>query len=224
MDCFKSTGTEITELRTVDKFNIIKSYNKIDVNITKGTEFKVEVVAGKHVMKSIKTIVADGILSLEDKNRCNFVRGYKRKVTVNITMPYLIRVENRGVGTIVFTENYAQDTIHVLAENSGDIYLSGTFNQVKTSSHGNGDIYLSGSCNTLYAYTYGTNLLKAESLTVNNYAFIETISIGDCFINAPNGGTLECNIWRAGNVHYKGNPATVSRFSGDGKGELIKDN
>lgn len=222
MDCFKSNGPEVSETRTTAAFNIIKLYNTIDLNITNGTEFKVEVLAGKHVIKNIKTTVADGVLSIDNDNRCNFVRGYKRKVTVNISMPYLVRVENRGVGTVRFSENYTQDTIHVMAENSGDIHLNGTFNQIKTSSHGNGDMYLNGSCNHLFVYTYGTNVLYAENLTVNNYIFVETISIGDCFITAPNSGTLECNIWRDGNVYYKGNPSVINRFKGDGKGSLIK--
>ncbi len=134
----------------------------------------------------------------------------------------MVRVENHGVGTTLFSEDFAQDTIHVLAENSGDIHLNGTFNQIKTSSHGNGDIYLNGICNTLFVYTYGTNLLKGEGLTVNNYVFVESISIGDCFINAPNGGKLEYNIWRNGNIYYKGNPAEINNFKGDGKGQLIK--
>lgn len=222
MDCFKSNGTEITDSRTPGQFKIIKTYDKIDLNITKGSEFKVEVVAGKNVIKNIKTKVADGILTIDNNNKCNFVRGYKRKVTVNVTSPYLVRVENHGVGTTTFSESYAQDTIQLLAENSGDIILHGTFNQVRTSSHGNGDIYLNGSCNSLYVYTYGTNVLKCENFTINNYVFVETISIGDCFINAPNGGKLEYNIWRSGNIYYKGNPAEINSFKGDGKGELIK--
>ena len=104
MDCFKSNGTEITDSRTPGQFKIIKTYDKIDLNITKGSEFKVEVVAGKNVIKNIKTKVADGILTIDNNNKCNFVRGYKRKVTVNVTSPYLVRVENHGVGTTTFSE------------------------------------------------------------------------------------------------------------------------
>jgi len=150
------------------------------------------------------------------------VRGYKRNVTVNVTLPYLVRVENHGVGTTRFTENFVQDTVQVRAENSGDIHVNGSFNQIKTSSHGNGDIYLNGVCNTLFVYTYGTNVLYGSGLTVNNYLFIETISIADCFVNAPNGGTFEYNIWRNGNIYYKGNPAQINNIKGDGKGKLIK--
>ena len=224
-DCFKSTGTEITETRDASAFTVIKLFDKIDLNINKGPDFKVEVIAGKHVIDNVKTTLANGILSINNTNKCNFVRGYKRKVTVNITLPYIVRVENRGVGTIRFNENFAQDTIQLIAENSGDIYLNGTYNQIKTGSHGDGDIYLNGTCNRLYGYLYGTNLIDATKLTVNTYIFIETISIADCHINAPEGGTLEYNIWRKGNIYYKGNPSVINSFSnGYGQGKLIKEN
>jgi len=222
LDCFKTNGDEITESRSLPAFTIIKLYSKIDLNITKGVAFNVDVVAGENIIKNISTTVIDGVLSIQNNNKCNFVRGYDNKITVNITLPQLFRVENRGVGTVRFNEDYSQDSIHVMAENSGDIYLNGNFNQIKSSSHGNGDIYLSGICNKLYAYTFGTNLLKAENLQINNYVFVETISIGDCFINAPNGGMLEYNIWRSGNIFYKGTPQTINNPKGDGSGKLIK--
>ncbi len=181
-----------------------------------------DVVAGKNVIKNIKTTVSDGVLSIDNDNRCNFVRGYKRSITVNITLPYIVKVESRGVGTIRFNESYSQDTMQLLAENSGDIHLYGTFNEIRTSSHGNGDVYLNGTCSRLFVYTFGTNLLKAENLIISSHVFIETISIGDCFINAPQGGKLEYNIWRKGNIYYKGNPAEINNLKGDGKGKLIK--
>lgn len=222
-DCFKSNGSEITETRDLGSFTIIKLHDNIDLNIIKGLEYKVDVVAGKHIIKNITTTVSEGILNIDNNNKCNFVRGYKRKVTVNITLPYIFRVESRGVGTIRFPDVFLQDTIQLMAENSGDIYLNGVFNQIKTSSHGNGDIYLSGTCDRLYGYTYGTNILKAEELTIKSFVFVENISIGDCFINAPLNGPLEYNIWRSGNIYYKGNPTQISSYSNNqGKGRLIK--
>lgn len=225
LDCFKSTGAEVTETRDLGPFSYIKLYDNIDLNIIKGTEYKVDVVAGKHIIKNIKTTVTGDVLSIDNNNKCNFVRGYKRKVTINVTLPYIIKVESNGVGTIRFDQYYQQDTIQLRAENSGDIYLNGTFNEIKASSHGNGDIYLNGTCDRLYGYMNGTNMLQAENLIINSYVFLETLSIADCFISAPVNGPLECNIWRSGNIYYKGNPSVINNFSnGEAKGQLIKKN
>ncbi|MBA3664342.1 MAG: DUF2807 domain-containing protein [Bacteroidetes bacterium] len=223
-DCFKSNGRIVTQVRNTGAFEEIKVYDKIDMNIIQGAEFKVEVSAGEHLLSNIHTIVTDGILRIKNNNKCNFVRGYKKRITVNITVPRIEKVDNEGVGTIRFIGDYVQDTIFIRAENSGDIYVRGTYNQIQTSSHGNGDIYLEGSADRMYVYMFGTNYLRAGNFTVNNYLFVETLSIGDCHVKAPANGLFQCNIWRSGNVYYSGTPAQINDFSdGTAKGKLIKE-
>lgn len=223
-DCFKSSGSDISETRILGNFNSIELKNKVDVNITNGNDFKIEVVAGKHIIKNISTKVVNGVLVIENENTCNFVRGYKRIVTVNVTLPKLEGiVKNNGVGTIRFEQNYIQDTLVVRTESSGDIYVNGKYNQIRTSAHGNGDIYLNGLCNSLYVYTFGTNYLKAENLIIKDYAFVETLSLGDCYLNVDNIQKFDYNIHRSGNIYYTGNPITINDFSSkDGTGQAIK--
>jgi len=224
-DCFKGNGDDVTEERDLGSFKIIKVYDKINLNIIKGQtqEFKVEVVAGKHVIKNITTKIADNVLSIDNVNKCNFVRGYKRQVTVNVTLPYIVKVENQGVGTVVFAEGYSQDTLLVLAESSGDIHINGNYNEIRTSSHGNGDIYLSGTCNSLYVYMNGINFFRGANMPVTNYIFVETLSIGDCYINATQAQKLDYHIWDAGNIYYTGNPPVINDVSdGTQKGKLIQ--
>ncbi len=223
IDCFKSNGTQKTEIRYLADFNRIKTYDKIEVTIVKGTDYKIEVNAGKHLLSNIITKVTDGILSIQNKNKCNFVRGYKNKITATVTLPYLNLVENLGVGTVYFDANFNQDTLKVRAENSGDIYINGSYYRITTSSHGDGNIYANGTCNTLSVYMYGTNFFYGQNLTTTNYAFAENISIGSAYINAPNTGTFECNIHKDGNIYYTGNPTVLNDFSdGTAKGKLIK--
>ena len=223
-DCFKSNGQEISETRIVEGFTEIHVFDKVDVTIFKGNDYKVEVVCGKNIIKNISVKVIGGILNISNNNTCNFVRGYKRKVMVNVTVPYLSRIENLGVGTIRFDENFSQDTLFIRTKSSGDIYLNGIYHTVKTTANGNGDIYLSGSCNSLYVYTQGSNFLYAKNLQVAHYMFVETLSLGDCYVTAPNGGVFEYNIWRSGNIYFSGNPVTINNFSdGSGKGTAIKE-
>jgi len=199
-------------------------FDKIELEIKQGTEYKVELTAGKNLLDNISSVNNNGVLTLINNNRCNFVRGYKKNILFTITVPKIDTVENRGVGTIRFAEGFKQDTIFLLAENSGDTYLNGTFKLLKTGSHGNGDIYINGTCDNLFVYTYGTNSFRGENLTVNKFIFIETISIGDVRVNAPENGILQCRIWRAGNIYYKGNPAVVEDYSdGSAKGRLIRE-
>lgn len=221
-DCFKSTGSNVTEVRDLGRFDTIRLFENINLNIVIGSEYKVEVVAGKHVIKNITTELKNRVLTIDNNNKCNFVRGYKRHVTINITVPRITKVENRGVGTVDFYGS--QDTLLLLAESSGDIHATGIYNEIRTSSHGNGDIYLNGSTNTLYVYTNGVNFLKGENLAITNYVFVETLSIGDCTIDASHAKRLDYHIWESGNIYYTGNDSLVITNVSDGheKGRLIQ--
>lgn len=223
LDCFTSNGKEITETRLVSDFDFIEAYDDIEVNILKGKDFKIEIIAGENIIHKVSTNIENRLLKIKNLNSCNFVRGYDRKIKVNITLPYLKIIKNLGVGNIIFDKNFYEDTIFVRIENSGDVYLNGNYNLIKTSSHGNGNVFLNGTCNSLYSYLNGTNFIYAEKLIVLDYIFIETVSIGDCFISALNCNTLEYNIWSDGNIFYRGNPKFINDFSKQtANGKLIQ--
>jgi len=142
---------------------------------------------------------------------------------VHITTPYLKRIFHNGVGPVTF-ENFTLDTVNVKAENSGDTYLNGTFDVINTSSHGNGDMYLSGWTRNLNVYSKGTNYTHAENLTVRDYIFISTSSLGDTYLNANGLGLLDYYVWSDGNIYYTGKPASIRELSdGSAKGQVIKE-
>jgi hypothetical protein len=183
----------------------------------------VEVIAGKNLIKSIETTVTNGVLTISNSNRCNFMRGYKRVVHVNVTLPYLQKINNGGVGGVWFEEDFSQDTLRAWIESTGDTHVKGHFKYLQTSSNGNGDMYLSGSCDSLYIFTMGANFVRAEDLTVSKYAFIHTFTLGDCFINATGLKRLDYSIESEGNIFYKGLPYTIySLGNGNTKGRAIR--
>jgi hypothetical protein len=223
-DCFKGNGSEVTQLRQPGQFTYIEIYDKMEVTLFHGTEYKVEVTAGEKIMRNIATTVSGNILKIENKNTCNFVRGYKRTIKVKVTLPYLKLVTNNSVGPVIFDPGFTQDTLLIRAESSGDFHVNGTFNEIRTSSHGNGDVYLAGKCSTLYVYANGTNYLFAQDLKVTDYAFIHNVSYGDCHVNATGLNQLAYNIQRDGNIYYSGDPKVITNFGdGTGKGQLIRE-
>lgn len=222
MDCFKSTGKQITETRFPGEFKEIQVNDKMEVLVQYGAEYQVAVNAGENIIGNVKTWVENGTLKIDNKNTCNFVRGYKRKITVTVSLPYLRKLEHLGVGPV--TINLSQDSLFVRAENSGEIYINGNFDQVRTSSHGNGDVYLSGNSNSLMAYCFGTNYLKAKKMLVKNYVYISTYSVGDAELNLSDQAGLDYLIWKDGNIYYSGNPQAIRNLSEkQAKGRLIAD-
>ncbi|MBI3520767.1 MAG: DUF2807 domain-containing protein, partial [Bacteroidetes bacterium] len=106
-------------------------------------------------------------------------------------------------------------------ENSGDFRLDLNTYRVVCSTHGNGDTYLTGVTDRLEGYYYGTNYLYAYGLSIKSYVFLDSYSIGHVYINAPENGTMDIIIDKAGNVYYRGNPATIN-LTRNNKGDLIK--
>lgn len=223
-DCFRTNGRAVVESRYPGEFNAIKVSDKINVDIIQGNEYKVDVSAYSNIIKNISTEVREGKLYITNNNTCNFVRGYKKNVTVTVTTPGLVKVENWGVGITTITAPFSVPHMEIIAESSGDIHVNGTFRSLTSHSNGNGDIYVSGNCDSLLVVMYGTNFFYGHALSINSYIFTETNSMGDCFLNALTAKQLDYAIYRSGNIYYRGNPSTVNNLvSEPGKGKLIRE-
>ncbi|MBK6984807.1 MAG: DUF2807 domain-containing protein [Bacteroidetes bacterium] len=219
-DCVKSSGPTNTIYHDVADFNCIYLRDKMDLYITQGPTFEVRVEAGRNLQKLIKTELDGETLKVFNNNRCNWVRGYKGKINVYITAPYYKHIRHAGLGTIQSVGAITQDEISVRTENSGDVKLDLNTGRFVGSAHGNGDLYLTGVTDRLESDYTGTNYIYASQLTIRNYVYLHSVTIGHTYINAPEGGLMDIVIDRAGNIYYKGNPNTIN-LTGTGKGNLI---
>lgn len=218
-DCFKTTGKQTTITRTLTPFYAVDLQANLEMTLVNGSEYKVELFGGDNMLEKITTSVSDGTLTIDNKNTCNFVRGYKHHLKLTVTSPNFKFAVTNSIGNII-VDHLVQDTVFVYSE-GGDIMIDGTYNVVRTSSHGNGNVYFNGSTNKMYVYMNGTCFLYADQCKVANYVFIESISLANAYIKAPDAGTFEYHLWKTGNIYYEGNPSVVSGKI-EGKGAVIK--
>ncbi len=222
-DCFKGYGKEITVSRDLNSFNIIVLNDNIDYEVIQSPNFKVEITCGENLISNIETAVTSNSLIIENKNKCNFVRGYKKHAKITIYVPYIKTLFHSGVGQVNVNSNFIQDTIFINGGNSGNVNLYGNYQVVQTSSHGNTNIHFYGTTNELLTYLKGTNYLYADNSTIKLYANITTISIADVYLKLPPTSSLVVNIYRDGNIYYSGNPFSIlNKTEGNPKGKLIK--
>ena len=221
-DCFKPTGTIETRIREVSDFKYVIVNDKIDLYLTQGPNYEVKIEAGKNLFMNIKTTVNSGTLTIENINKCNFVRSPKKKIIAYVTLPYLRMTRNTGTGNIYFTNQFNQDSLDIRIANSGDVHFNVNVQCLQTSTHGNGDLYGEGFVNYSSHYTNGTNYLQFRNLTVQNVIDINSYTIGDCLINAPPTGIMRIQLWEKGNVRYKGTPGSIE-LTRHSKGDLIQD-
>lgn len=224
-DCFRGNGPDVTEVREPGPFLHISLLDKFETHVYQAPVPRIEVTCGKHIIRNIKTEVRHDSLFISNTSLCNFVRGYKRLVKINIYTPKIKYIVNESVGNVYFSGDFSQDSIHARVANSGDFYLDGTFNKIKTTSSGNGDMYVTGRCNQLFVFTTGINFVNTRGLFVRDMMFIHTVSIGDCLVNADGTGYMDYRIQNEGNVYFRGKPRNQGGFIDPGAtGTLIDDN
>ncbi|MBK6833382.1 MAG: DUF2807 domain-containing protein [Bacteroidetes bacterium] len=222
-DCFKGTGKQTSEERSLAAFNQVYVQDEIDVHLTEGSEYKIKVEAGKQVIKLVKTIVKDGVLTISDDNKCDFTRSYKRKVIVYLTLPKLRKIENNGLGDVYMDSQFTCDTLNYYMSNSGNLHLNLNADIVYGGMHGNGDVYMKGLVNesSVFAggqgYFYGFDAVAQKMiLTLNTSGRME--------VNVNSFMKIDMFERSTGDIHYKGNPSSIWKATFAGKGKLIDKN
>lgn len=218
-DCIKPTGKIISETRDVANFHTILIEDKIDVYL-KQDNFNIIVKAGKNIIHNVVTEIKNETLYISNKNKCNFIRDPQKKIEVYIQLPQLKYLKHTGSGNIYTTNTFIQDTIIIRMETPGDVYFQTQSKYFGGSTHGNGDLYVSGQTDFFYYNFNGTNFIYADNLKINQYAYLESHSVGNAYVNIDNIG-MDAVLFSNGNIYYTGNPQYL-KYTSKGKGNVYK--
>ncbi len=152
-DCIESSGAIITKDIPVTNFKKIKVYRGIEIIITQGTEYKIQIVAGENFIDNIEVKQNGDQLIFKDNTRCNWVRDYGQ-TKILVTTPTLEEVYSKtdrnissnglltfpnltflsldkdadgesGAGTGDFILNVNNETLTIANNNVSRFYLSG---------------------------------------------------------------------------------------------------
>lgn len=208
-DCFKGTGSITTEERQLPVFSNVYVEDNVNLIFQEDTMQKVEVKAGKHLIKNVLTEMNGATLEIRNINKCNFMRRYD--IPINVYIHYkrnqLWQIRTKGTGTITSSNACTSDSIDLNSESSGDIVFEmGGLCKTLTHQHGAGDITLTGSCDQVVIYSKGTGFTITDNCA-NNYTWVYTNTTGK--ITVCPSGILATIIDGSGNVYYKGHPAQI---------------
>lgn len=220
-DCFKSTGSIITESRDITPVSRIFLDDNINLVLTSGDTALLRVEAGSHLLPLIKTTIDGNEIRIRNNNTCNWARSYKHKPTVYLTLPRVDYIEYSGSGDISMTNTFTCDTIAVNSwDGSGSINLDLDCRASHLNLHtGPADINVKGRAAESYIWSAGNGMVHGENL-ITNFSFVQHKGTGNCYVNVTH--ELHAKISWTGNVYYRGNPQIVD--SGiSGKGKLIKE-
>lgn len=219
-DLFKSTGDIVIEKREIKNFTSIGLHDRINLFLVQDTVEYLEIEAGENLLNSIDTKVNNGRLEIENNNRANFVRSYKKEVNATVHYKSLRSIIYDGAGSIN-TLNTMQSSYFefVQYDGSGDYKFNLVVDTLRWLAHtGPGNATFIGKASDAYFYASGQSILHAENLQTINTS-VNSAGLGDFYVNASI--SINAEIYFNGNVYYRGDPTSIFR-SGLGEGQLIK--
>lgn len=174
-DCIESTGDIITKKITVTPFEIVNVYSGIELIITQGNEYKVEIKTGENLMSDIEVKQDGNSLTLKDKTSCNWVREYGQ-TKVYITAPNLTEIHSKternissnGVLTYPILRLFALDVDGdgINGAGTNDFYIQVNNSQLVIETNNVARFYISGQTNEANLNFYeGNSRIEAPNLT-----------------------------------------------------------
>lgn len=216
--CLKSTGKKSVDFRQITpEIEHIILKNDIDLVITQDSVASVRIEGGENVLPFIRIRQKGNTLEIKDDNKCNFLRSYKKEITVFLSLPNLRSIDYTGHGNITSANLLKVDSLTFETRNgTGSINLMIEAKKIDFLQHtGPSDITLLGKADDIFLYSGAGGWYFCKNL-VGKKVHLNHNGTGDMIITATE--TLLVELTSIGNIDYYGNPiVTISTNSGRGK-------
>jgi hypothetical protein len=205
--CFKLLGSETIKEIPLADFNRLDLREHVEYVLIQDSLDKVVLKGGKNLLNLIEVTVADELLTIENKNKCGFLRNAKKVVVAEIHFTKLINI--RFIGTEPLT---SQGTIYTdyftfySRDGAGDVNLDLNAVQIDAeANHGWCNFTLTGITQQARICAKSNSYCDVTGLTVTDSIYVASETVGDIKINA-NNLIIHGYITESGNILYKGNP------------------
>lgn len=214
-NCVDGDGPWETRTLDIETFKSVKLSMSLDVYITQGDEFSVEVEGKADIIDELELDVHGNTWEIET-DRC--VRDIGN-MKVYITMPDIESLSIPGSGDIFGENEFVVDDIELRISGSGDMDLVLDAENVDATIPGSGEIWLEGSSQILDLHISGSGDFNGFNFICNDVE-VRISGSGDARVHAIDN--LYANISGSGDVYYKGDPDIDYNISGSG--DIIESN
>lgn len=173
-DCVQSTGALVLKDIPVTAFTKIKVYRGIEVVITDGPEYKVQIEAGANFIDNVEVQQNGTQLIFKDQVSCNWVRAYGT-TRILVTTPTLEEIYSKternissnGVLTYpnLTVTSFDKDADGEAGAGTGDFTLALNNDLITINNNNVSRFYLSGQTNTAkFNFYFGDGRIEAQNL------------------------------------------------------------
>lgn len=220
--CFKLNGDEaVQEIPIASQIDSLFLNDDLYYTLVPSNESKVVLKGGENMLSHIEVTSGNGKLSVNNKNKCRFLRSYKHKIYVDIYVDNITYIEYYGAKELKSKERLYSNELRLhVRDGAGvvDLEIENGYTSVVYGS-GYGNFFLKGNVFQCYVHCNSNTFGDIRKLQVENELNIMSNSAGDILINAE-GTDLHVTIQRDGDVGYVGTPLTKN-VTINGKGKLI---
>jgi hypothetical protein len=205
--------------RSLDVFSTVELNDYIQYELCDTNYYGVVITSPGNLIPDIETEVNEGKLTIHNRNTCNFVRSFKKKITIRICAPTFTNVQNFSTGDIrtvsairsskFLMENRDVAGVHQLEVDADTVIIN-----IHT---GVCDVVLQGRTQVISLFNQGLGTLDARAVSASK-AFVNNSSANKVFVYSTD--YLFTVINSSGSVYYSGSPSLID-FDQQGQGQLL---
>lgn len=220
--CWKVAGSPGERTVQLTDFDRLYLGPHLEFHLIQDSLNKVVIRGSENLLNLVECKVEDGLLRIENKNKCNFLRSYKKKkIRVEIHLKELINIEFQGTEPLTNqdTLNVNYFTFHV-RDGAGPIQLNLNATAVFGNiSHGFGDFTLTGRAEYANLRVSSNGYCNTLGLQISDSIDLITNTPVPCKVHlGTNQARVEIN--GSGNVDYTGYPSSLE-LNRYGTGNLV---
>jgi hypothetical protein len=220
--CLKSYGEDSQLEIPIDSVSNFMLYKNLNYHIYQDTLRKIIIRGGANVIQMVDVRNISGELSIQNKNKCNFLRDYDKHIQVEIHYPFYHRIYSETEDSLVFKDTIYSSYLYVdQALGGGNVILhmeGGTL--VLIARNGVGSYEVSGHVNHADLRIQNGASGNARQLKSPHFE-LDHNSTGKLFVNLDSAQAIVA-IKGTGDVFYSGDPDTII-VNQTGVGEIIKE-
>ena len=219
--CFKKSGEMAIKVNEFGAFNQLHLKEHLSYKLIQDSTNKVLVRGGNNLLNFVEVMAENGVLTVENKNRCNYLRSYEIP-EVEIHYTKLINILFEGTERLNNEDTLITDYLTLtLRDGAGHMNLNVKAMDINAiNTHGWGSLTLRGETQSLRGNLMGDGAFDFSQLVATNQVKLITSSSMNQEVRAQ-GIPLSVELNGIGNVYYYGTPSVINKVQ-YGTGQLIK--
>ncbi len=208
----EGNGNITTENRSANDFKDVSSSGPMDIVLTQGPGYSVQVKGDENLLPYITTDVEGNTLKIKIKQGYNLQP--KKNLEVHITAPEFHDISLGGSGNITSDNTLTgKDKMNFDVSGSGNIDVKIDAPAVESHSSGSGDLSFSGKATEAEMSIAGSGDIHCFGLTTE-HTIININGSGNADVYATK--QLDIKVNGSGDVRYKGGASVDSHINGSG--------